>query len=154
MAVYIPIVSEFNSKGIDKAIKEFNSLETVGAKANFALKKAALPAAAAVGALALALGDATKAAIEDDAAAKQLALSLANTAQATDKEIAATERWIEYMGKAYGVADDDLRPALANLARVTHDVGTAQKATQLAMNISAGTGKDLVSAKLMLRRLN
>lgn len=152
MAVYIPIVSEFNSKGIDKAIKEFNSLGTVGAKANFALKKAALPAAAAVGALAVALGDATKAAIQDDAAAKQLALTLVNTAQATDKEIASTERWISYMGKAYGVADDDLRPALANLARVTHDVGAAQKATQLAMNISAGTGKDLVTVSNALAK--
>ena len=65
MAVYIPIVSEFNSKGIDKAIKEFNSLETVGAKANFAIKKAAVPAAAALAGLAVVLGDAVKGAMED-----------------------------------------------------------------------------------------
>jgi F0F1-type ATP synthase membrane subunit c/vacuolar-type H+-ATPase subunit K len=76
MAVYIPIVSEFNSKGIDKAIKEFNSLESVGAKANFALKKAALPAAAAVAGLAVALGDATKAAIEDAASQAELSRQL------------------------------------------------------------------------------
>jgi hypothetical protein len=32
MALSIPIVSEFDGKGIDKAIKEFKQLETVGDK--------------------------------------------------------------------------------------------------------------------------
>jgi hypothetical protein len=41
MAIKIPIISEFNSKGLDKAIKEFQSLEGAGAKAGFAIKKAA-----------------------------------------------------------------------------------------------------------------
>jgi hypothetical protein len=39
MALSIPIVSEFDGKGIDKAIKEFKQLETVGEKAQFAIKK-------------------------------------------------------------------------------------------------------------------
>ncbi len=43
MAIYIPIVSEFKSDGIDKAKKEFKSLEGVGAKAGYAIKKAAVP---------------------------------------------------------------------------------------------------------------
>ena len=54
MALSIPIISEFNGKGIDKAIKEFKQLEGAGKKAQFALKKAALPAIAALGALGLA----------------------------------------------------------------------------------------------------
>ena len=61
-SVNIPIVSEFDSKGIDRAIKEFKSLEGVGAKAQFALKKAALPAIAALGGLAAAAGPAISAA--------------------------------------------------------------------------------------------
>jgi hypothetical protein len=52
MAIYIPIVSEFKSAGIDKAKKEFKSLEGFSAKAGYAVKKAAIPAAAALGALA------------------------------------------------------------------------------------------------------
>lgn len=48
MAVSLPIVSEFDSKGIKSAIQEFKQLEGVGAKAQFALKKAAIPAAAAL----------------------------------------------------------------------------------------------------------
>ena len=68
MAIKIPIISEFDSKGLDKAVKEFQSLEGAGAKAGYAVKKAALPAAAAVGALGYALAGATKAAMEDQAA--------------------------------------------------------------------------------------
>ena len=43
MALSIPIISEFQDKGIKKAIAEFKQLETTGKKAQFALKKAALP---------------------------------------------------------------------------------------------------------------
>jgi hypothetical protein len=143
MAVYIPIVSEFNSKGIDKAIKEFNSLEGAGAKANFALKKAALPAAAAMGALALALGDATKAAIEDDAAQANLANIIKQNTSYTDKQIAANEEWISTQGKLLGVTDDDLRPALAKLVTQTHSLAKAQEGASLAMDIAAATGKPL-----------
>lgn len=62
MALGIPIVSEFDGKGIDKAIKEFKQLETAGEKAQFAIKKAALPAAAALAGLAAAAGPAISAA--------------------------------------------------------------------------------------------
>ena len=47
MTIAIPIITEFDGKGIDKAIKEFKNLETRGEKAQFAIKKAAVPAAAA-----------------------------------------------------------------------------------------------------------
>jgi hypothetical protein len=50
--ISIPIISEFNAKGINRAQKEFKQLETVGQKAQFAIKKAALPATLALGALA------------------------------------------------------------------------------------------------------
>ncbi len=53
MAVSIPIISEFNDTGVKKAIREFQQLETAGQKAQFAIKKAAIPAAAALGALAV-----------------------------------------------------------------------------------------------------
>jgi hypothetical protein len=53
MALSIPIISEFQDKGIKKAIAEFKQLETTGKKAQFALKKAALPAIAALGAVAV-----------------------------------------------------------------------------------------------------
>ena len=145
MAVIVPIISEFDSKGFDKAIKEFQSLEGVGAKSAFALKKAALPAAAAVGALGVALFDATKGAIEDAAAQDQLALALENTAGASKDQIKQTEDFISKMSLASGIADDQLRPAMANLARGTKDVAAAQDLMGLALDISVGSGKDLAS---------
>jgi hypothetical protein len=62
MALSIPIVSEYDGKGISKAIAEFKQLETAGEKAQFAIKKAALPAAAALAGLAAAAGPAIMAA--------------------------------------------------------------------------------------------
>ena len=152
MAISIPIISEFDGKGISKAKQEFAQLEGAGAKAQYAIKKAALPAAAALAGVGAALFDATKGAMEDAAAQKQLALALKNSTGATDQAVSATEDWISAQGQALGVADDDLRPALAKLARQTHDVATAQKAASLAMDISAATGKDLSSVSDILAK--
>jgi hypothetical protein len=143
MAVNIPIISEFDGTGISKAITQFKQLETTGQKAQFAIKKAAVPAGLALAGLAVALGDAAKGAMEDDAAQQKLALQLRNSSGATDEQIAATESWISVQGRALGVTDDDLRPALARLVSQTHDVTKAQELASLAMDVSAGTGKGL-----------
>ena len=46
---------------------------------------------------------------------------------------------------ASGVADSELRPALASLVRGTKDIEEANKALALAQDISAGSGKDLAT---------
>ena len=145
MAVILPIISEFDAKGTSKAIKEFQSLEGASAKASFAMKKAALPAAAAIAGIGIALVGATKAAMEDQAEQVQLALALANVTGATDEQIAATEDMISKMSLASGVADSELRPAFASLVRGTKDIATATDALALAQDISAGSGKDLAT---------
>lgn len=152
MAIYIPIVSEFKSDGIDKAKKEFKSLEGAGAKAGYAIKKAAVPAAAAVAGLAAAGFDAAKAAIEDAAAQAELARTLKQSTNASDAAVAATEDWISAQGVALGVADDDLRPALAKLVRQTGSVEKAQKALALSMDIAAATGKPLAAVSTSIEK--
>ena len=62
MAINIPIITDFNSKGIDRAIAEFKKLETTGEKAGFIMKKALLPATAALAGLTAAAIPAIKAA--------------------------------------------------------------------------------------------
>ena len=141
----IPIISEFDGKGIDKAIKEFKQLETVGQKAQFAIKKAAVPAAAALAGLGVALVAATKAAVEDNADQAQLALTLQNVTDASDAQVKAIEDQISAMSRASGVADSELRPALASLVRGTKDIATATDALALAQDISAGSGLSLAS---------
>jgi hypothetical protein len=62
MTISIPIISDFDGKGIKRAIAQFKDLETTGEKAQFALKKAAVPAAAALTGLAVAAKGAVEAA--------------------------------------------------------------------------------------------
>ena len=59
MSIKIPIVSDFDGRGIKLAIEQFKSLETNSQRAQFAIRKAAVPAAAALATLAVG---ATKAA--------------------------------------------------------------------------------------------
>ena len=127
----IPIISEFDGKGIDKAIKEFKQLETVGEKAQFAIKKAAVPAAAALGAVTAALTLAVKAAADDEAEQAKLAKTLKNVTGASEDQVKATEDMIAAMSRATGTADSDLRPALAVLVTGTKDVSEATEALSL-----------------------
>jgi len=60
MALNIPILSSLDTKGFDKAAREFAKLEGASAKTGYALKKAFLPAAAALGALGFAAVGAAK----------------------------------------------------------------------------------------------
>jgi hypothetical protein len=143
MAISLPIVSEWNPSGLNKAIADFKKLETNGQKAAFAIQKAALPAAAAIGGLAVAGFSAVKAFAEDDAAAEKLATTITNVTGATDKQIASVEEFISKTSQAAAVSDDELRPALDSLVRGTGDVNKAQDLLGLALDISAGTGKDL-----------
>ena len=145
MAINLPIISEWNPKGIDKAISDFKKLQTNGQKASFAIKKAAVPAGLALAAMGAFAFDAVKAFAEDDAAAQKLATTLRNATKATNEQVASVENFITKTSIAAAVADDELRPALASLVRGTKDVTTAQDLLNLALDISAGTGKDLGS---------
>lgn len=143
MAINLPIISEWNPAGINKAINDFKKLETNGQKASFAIKKAAVPAGLALAALGAVAFDAVKAFAEDDAAAQKLATTLRNTTGATNSQVASVEDFITKTSIAAAVTDDELRPALDKLVRGTGDVTKAQKLLNLALDVSAGTGKDL-----------
>jgi len=145
MAVVLPIVSEFDGKGIKKAIAQFKQLETTGEKAQFAIKKAAVPAAAALAGLAVALGDATRAAMEDQQEQAALALTLQNVTGAGADQTAQVAKQISAMSRASGVADTEYRKALEALVRGTKDVGIAMNDMNLVMDISTATGMDSAS---------
>ena len=131
-------------KGLNTASDE---TESFGSKLGDFGKKAgaafALAGAAAVAYAGKLLVDGVKSAIEDEAAQAKLATTLKNVAGATDEVIASTESWISNMGMAFGVADDELRPAYERLARATGSVSEAQKLVTLAIDVAAGSGKSL-----------
>ena len=145
MAINIPIISSLDGSGFTKAIAQLKKLETNSERAGFIAGKAFLPAVAALGALTAAAGYSVKAAIEDSAAQAQLAKTLQNVVGATDAQVSATEKSISAMAMATGVADDQLRPALASLVLGTQDLATANDALNLALDVSAGTGADLAT---------
>lgn len=77
----------------------------------------------------------------DEKAAKSLAVQLENTGNAF--RINEVETYIAGLQKLYGVLDDQLRPAFQTLLNATGSVTLSQKALETALNVSAGTGKDL-----------
>jgi len=142
--ISIPIVSQFDSKGIKSAIKQFKQLETTSEKAQFAIKKAAIPAAAALTAVVGVIGSSVKAAIEDEAAQASLARQIKQSTGATDDQIKSVEKYISGLGRSAAISDDEARPALQKLIVATKDVAKATELMNLATDVAAATGKPLV----------
>jgi hypothetical protein len=67
-------------------------------------------------------------------------------------DVGPVEAMIDAMQRQYGVADDKLRPAMEVLLRSTKDTAQAQDLLRLAMDVSAGTGKDLESVTSALAK--
>ena len=145
MAINIPIISSLNTKGFDSAKKEFASLQGFGAKSGFLLQKAMLPAAGAVSALAGGLALAAKAAIADEQSQKLLETQLRATLGPNQALADSMADFVDQTQLATGVADDELRPALAGLVRFTGDAAKAQELLTLSIDASKATGKDLVA---------
>jgi hypothetical protein len=115
-------------------------LEKFGKMAAAAFAAAAAAAVAYAGKLAI---DGVKAAIADEAAQTRLANALKNVTGATNNQIAAVEKQITQMSLSLGIADEQLRPAFQRLATATGDLSKAQEGLQLALDISASTGKSV-----------
>ena len=141
------------SRGLKGAVKQTTSF---GDKVKGIAKSIGLAfagATVAVAGFAVKLGiDAVKAAIADQKSQVILAKTLQNTTKATKTQTAAVEKYITKLSLATGVADDKLRPSLSKLLTATGSITKAQKLQALALDISAGTGKDLETVSLALAK--
>lgn len=115
-------------------------------------KTISIAGTAAFGAITAAAGFAIKAAAEDQASQERLAKALENTFGASQQLREETERFIDKMTMSAAVADDQLRPAFGTLITATGDFTKSQKLLQVALDISAGTGRDLESVTIALAR--
>ncbi len=160
MAVSLPIVSEFDGKGIKKAIAEFKQLETTGQKAQFALKKAALPAAAALGAVAVMAKStiaAGEAAATSNARIAQINESMGLFGETTEK---VNNRIVEYANataRATGVDQNQIKLAQAKLltfgqlAKSADTAGGAfDRATKAAIDMGAAGFGDAATNAVQL----
>ena len=127
-------------QGQDEVTSFGDKVSDFGKKAGLAFAAATAAAAAYAGKLLI---DGVKSAMEDERAQAKLATTLENVTSATKEQIAAVESQISKLSLAYGVTDEKLRPSFEKLVRATEDVTKAQKLQILALDIAAGSGRDI-----------
>jgi hypothetical protein len=137
--IVVNIASQFTGK------KAFKQADTATQKLSNSVKKLASAIGLAYGTTAvIAFGKASvRAAAADEKAQNQLALALKNVGLGRDA--ASSEAYIQSLQSEFGIVDDKLRPAYQTLAVATRDTEQSQKLLNLALDISASTGKDLSS---------
>lgn len=165
MAIDILIQGDYKDRDIKRAQRDldllgkqsgvtgsaFSKMSAIGVGMGAAVGAAAIAAAAAGAQMALEFGvNGVKAFIADDAAAARLAKTLQNLG--LEGATAAVEANIDSLQRAAGVSDDVLRPAFSRLVTSTGNVAEANKLLALAVDISAGTGRDLNSVVMGLAR--
>jgi hypothetical protein len=141
--VRVILKSLWDDKGIKDANKAFDGIGKSVAKIGGLIAGAFSVAA---------LVDFTKAAAEDAKSAALLEQQLRNTVGANDEMIASVEESIKQMQLSAGVADDVLRPAFGQLVRATGDVATSQRLMNIALDVSAATGRDVNAVAIALSR--
>ena len=143
--VRINFVTAFDGKGLNNAKGQLNSFEQLANKAAktfiglFAVQKVTAFGKASLDAFT-----------SDQKAAQALTKTLINLGLGFQST--GVEDFIQKLETTTGVLDDQLRPAFASLARATGSVAKSQTLLNLALDISAGTGKDLGSVSTALSK--
>ena len=134
--------------------KAFKQADTAVTKLNKSVKGLARTFGLTFGTAAvIAYGKASvKAFIEDDNAARSLGITLKNLGLETGNTSVYVNEMISNLEKQTGVLDDELRPAMDKLLRATGSVSKATTLLNLALGISAGTGKDLTTVSQGLQK--
>jgi len=144
--IVIDIAAEFTG---NKAFKQAeNSTDKLGKSVKTLAKTFGLAFSTTA---VLAYGKAAvKAAAADQKAQQGLALALKNVG--LQRDAGAAEGFIQKLQSEFGIVDDKLRPAYQALAVATRDTAESQRLLNLALDISAATGKDLGSVTAALSR--
>jgi hypothetical protein len=142
--VAINIAAEFIGK------KAFKQAETSTDKLSRSVKKLAGSLGIAFG--VRGIGRAVKAFAEDDKAARALGQTLNNLGLAFGSNSATVNGYISRLEQQTGVLDDELRPAMDRFLRATMSVTKSQELLNLALDISAGTGKSLTQVSQSLQK--
>jgi len=129
-------------RNVDKALGD---TQTSGQKLQAGIQRAAVPAAIAFTALSAAAVSSAKAAAEDAASREKLEGQIRRSTGATDAAISANNAYIDSMMRQTAIADDELRPAMAQLVRASGDVHESQKLLALSADLAAATGKPLAT---------
>jgi hypothetical protein len=137
--VFIDILAEFTGK------KAFKQAETSTDRLTKNVKNLGKTFGLTFGTAAvLSYGKAAvKAAAADQAAQASLAQTLKNLGFESVGTANSLNDYISTLERTTGKLDDELRPAMDRLLRATGSVTKSQELMNLALDIAAGTGKDL-----------
>jgi hypothetical protein len=157
MAITIPILTDFNGRGIDRGIKQFQKLETKGQKAGFLIRKAAIPAAVALGGIALAAKAGLDGVMADDEALANLQSTITSTGNAANITSESFFAYANELQKVTGTGADQITQGAALLGtfkNVRNEVGAGNqvfnRATKAALDLSKKGFGDLSGSNKML----
>jgi len=136
--VVVSAIATFNGKALKKGQKDISAFDKQAQKLGKTFNRVF-----ATTALVAFSKKAINAFAADEKGAKSLAVQLENTGNAF--RVNEVESYIAGLQSLYGVLDDQLRPAFQTLLNATGSVTLSQQALETALNVSAGTGKDLAS---------
>lgn len=143
--IRVNIIGEFQKKGFNDAQKA-----TTGLEKSFKRMAGALAAAFSVRAVTQFAKASLKAFKEDEKAALRLSQTVKNLGLGfADPSI---KNYIASLERSANISDDVLRPAMEKLLRTTQSVTQSQQLLNLALDISRGTGTDLVTVASDLSR--
>jgi hypothetical protein len=157
MSIIVPISSSWDPKGLDKAVKDINKagqqlggLSSASKQSSQGLDSFGLSVKKLGGLVAGAFAvtqvtqffkASIKGAIEDEASLRKLNKTLENMGFAGSAN--QVDKFIGKLQYSAAIADDELRPALNNLVLATGNLSQSQKLLQVALDVSAGSGRDL-----------
>jgi phage-related protein len=151
MAVVVPIVSEWNPKGVNRSLADIKKAEGGWAKTGAAFKSALVPATAALGAVGFAAFSAGKDAEEARKANARLSAvfdSIGYPQLASD-----AQDFADALALQIGVDDEIIKAGQAKLAtfsEVAKSSETMARATGLAADLAATGFGDISSSSTML----
>jgi len=138
VAIKIPIISEFNPKGVQAAKAEFATLQGTGSKAMFLLQKAVLPAAAAIGTFTSVISPAIRAASDFQEATSKVNVvfgraskSVKDFADGAARNLGQSKQAVldaagtfGTFGKAAGLAGEDLSTFTTDFVTLSTDLAS------------------------------
>jgi hypothetical protein len=147
-------VNETINIGSKADTRGFKQAETAAAKLTKQVKSLATAFGLGLGTAAIvSFGKASvKAFAEDEKAALSLSRTVKNLGLEFGTQGAEVNNYISNLEQQTGVLDDELRPALDRLLRSTLSITKAQELLNLALDISAGTGKSVTQVSQSLQK--
>jgi len=132
----VSAVSTFDNKGLKKGKKEITAFEKQ--VKGFGKTFTKVFAGVAVAAFAKS---AVNAFVESEKAAAKLRTTVKNLG--LEFEQPGIDKYLQGLSLQFGIIDENLIPGFQRLLIATKDVSTAQSLFETALNVAAGTGKDL-----------